>query len=155
MKNPDHTYVKLGKDNIAGFKDLLPHYFGDEPEKDVIVIGVMVGDTPCAAMMLRKDNGRKIMKVEHIFVLPEYRRLGIGKKLILAARDTAETGGFHGLEMRYYWGDPEVPAGFLISTGLKYNRIAAVTNELSRPVLQYTVLREIRQRHVETIIGGI
>ncbi len=62
MKNPDHTYVKLGKDNIAGFKDLLPHYFGDEPEKDVIVIGVMVGDTPCAAMMLRKDNGRDIIR---------------------------------------------------------------------------------------------
>lgn len=68
----------IGKENAKAFVELL---LGSGLKKDCLAVGVIEDDKPVAAAVFSEDEHR-VIRLEHLYVVPEYRRRGIAEKLM-------------------------------------------------------------------------
>ena len=96
----EFKFQKITGENASLFKDYLPErnpkrLFGD----DTMGIGVLKGETPCAAIYLLKKNG--CMRILYLSVDPDYRRQGIGTRLVESVIKSAKAGDLSEVQITY------------------------------------------------------
>lgn len=104
-------YEKLAHEAVATHALLEAHLFGEHPSAEVVIAeadGVPAG----FALFFRSFStflGKPGLYLEDLFVLPDYRGLGIGKRLMMHLAQLAVTRGYGRFEWSVLdWNEPAI-----------------------------------------------
>ena len=124
-------FVLEGK-KIREFDDLLPAI---PAPRLVKVIGARVDGIPCASLVLEIMNG--LYRISWLYVHPDYRRQGIGKKLLSVVCETIHKNTDKSIEITYKTGDKftAIIDHMLLAKGFELSRHRLLTYKVSREEL--------------------
>lgn len=80
--------VKITGENIAEYANMIPmEYMAEVGNGDLPAIGGIFDDTPAGVIVWKTDKDNEKVVLLSLFVLPEYRRLGVASMLLSQLRD--------------------------------------------------------------------
>lgn len=104
-------YEKLAHEAVATPASLEAHLFGEQPSAEVVIAeadGVPAG----FALFFRSFStflGKPGLYLEDLFVLPQYRRLGLGRRLMVHLAQLAVARGYGRFEWSVLdWNEPAI-----------------------------------------------
>ena len=105
----------VSSDNLSGYAGIIPdEYLIGFDEGSVNATGVVFGDSPSGAVVWHEDKSNIVL--DSLYVLPEYRRLGVGSKLL------EDFAGKH-LKFSYIaYGDRVTLEPFFIASDIVFDR---------------------------------
>ena len=105
--------TKIGRENIRYFQTFLPE---EEETADMVRLGMIEDETPCAAAVLRLKPEEKAAEITWLFTAPEYRELGAAHDLLEEMKELLEGSDITEIRASFFENN-EGMEGFLTAEG--------------------------------------
>lgn len=130
MERKAWKLVSITQENERKFRDCIPGRFGKwAARKGKILIGAENSqEISCAALAASVEE--EIIRIDSVFVKPEFRSQGIGKELIKAIQGFLERTGRRGLAVEYPYPNMRQLELFFLSCGFRREETAEPGNQI-------------------------